>query len=589
MKKNIWKKLTVMALAICLSVSCLCIAPAEAAEDTLTASMEYLVDECGSRLYGTPNEEKAAAFVKAQFESFGYSDVQWVQPTLNSVSYVGKLSFSDGTQDIYGNCYPNSDAFAKVTAKLVDLGTDTAYAVPTGITGDIIGAVKFAEAPTLDAVNAIAAKIAADYTDVTLKGLLLCKDNSITVVRTKTLDNSTIPCVVTTEYFFDAALAKADALTGMERYERTMTNAVIATKEAATDDPDAIIIVTAHLDSVMAAPGASDNATGVSTLIELAKKFSTVDNGNIKLIFGAVGAEEGGGMLGSMYIINNLTAEEKAIAINLNMDMLGAIQPTGDGVPLNAVSMDIYCGKNSNAKPLTLNLPAYLVTNGAADVTWASGIENVRIFKYGSSDHQKFQEAGIDAASMIVVTDEDDDIESINHSSADTIENNYSYERHLMCTNLMANGIQTAIDKELSKKAEITFTKKNDNTITAALSNGAQLFKLYDKVVATLSVEGAEPVELTFTADALTAPVTVDPETCTITAIGYGSGVADNKDAQRSEELKNFSAALVAETTVKTAAPETGDTFNTTLYIGLLTLSAMAAAAVVCKAKKVEA
>jgi hypothetical protein len=222
-------------------------------------------------------------------------------------------------------------------------------------------------------------------------------------------------------------------------------------------------------------------------------------------------------------------------------------------------------------------------------VTWASGIENVRIFKYGSSDHQKFQEAGIDAASMIVVTDEDDDIESINHTSADTIENNYSYERHLMCTNLMANGIQTAIDKELSKKAEITFTKKNDNTITAALSNGAQLFKLYDKVVATLSVEGAEPVELTFTADALTAPVTVDPETCTITAIGYGSGVADKKDAQRSEELKNFSAALVAETTVKTAAPETGHTFNSVLYIGLLTLSAMAAAAVVCKAKKVEA
>ena len=77
-------------------------------------------------------------------------------------------------------------------------------------------------------------------------------------------------------------------------------------------------------------------------------------------------------MLGSVYVVNSLSAEEKAIAINLNMDMLGGIADAAGGAKLNAVSMDI------NPRPLAFNLPAYLVTDGAANVTWADGIENVR-------------------------------------------------------------------------------------------------------------------------------------------------------------------------------------------------------------------
>lgn len=562
--KKIWTKMLTTALAVCMTLSVAFAGNAYAAEetDTLQATMDYLVNECGPRLAATPNEDKAAAYIKAQFESFGYTDVEWAKPVKNG-GYTGKLTFSDGSADIYGNCYPNNPtngAFDKIVAPLVDLGTDSAYAIPEGITGDIIGAVKFSGSITADAVTAILEKLAADNPEVTIKGLLLAKADTITVPRISNMNSFATPCVVTTDYLYTKALAQADKLASVERYELAKTNAVIATKEAATDDPDAIIIVTAHMDSVIAAPGASDNATGSAALVELAKIFSTVDNGNIKLIFASVGSEESGGMLGTQYVISTLTAEEKAIAINLNMDMLGAIQPDGDGDPLNAVSMDIYCGRGSSAKALTLNLPAYLVTNGAKNITWAEGIDNVRIYKYGSSDHQKFQEAGIDAASMIVVTNEDDDIESINHTSADTLENNYSYDRLKMCTALMANGIQTAIDKQLSKKAQVLFLQNKEEWFIQ-LFNAEQLFQLYDAVTVTMTeilpeddaAEGEEApvpstVELIFTADVPAGALGFDPADYEITSVvATGSGVADNLDAERNEQLKNFAADLVCQ------------------------------------------
>ena len=500
--KKIWTKMLITALAVCMTLSVAFAGNAYAEEtDTLNATMNYLVEECGPRLAATPNEDKAAAYIKAQFESFGYTDVEWAKPVKNG-GYTGKLTFSDGSADIYGNCYPNNPtngAFDKIEAPLVNVGTAEEVVLPEGVAGEIIAAATFTGNLSMDLINGVVDQIKAANPDVTVKGLLLAQKDSIKVhapsrkttpnynAVMEALNKSSIPCVVTTQYLLDKAIDKADLLVSVERYELANTNAVIATKPAATDDPDAIIIVSAHMDSVIAAPGASDNATGSAALVELAKIFSTVDNGNIKLIFASVGSEESGGMLGTQYVISTLTPEEKAIAINLNMDMLGAIQPAEGNAPLNAVSMDIYCPWGT---ALTLNLPAYLVTNGAKNITWAEGIENVRIFKYGASDHQVFQQAGIDAASMIVVTDEDDDIETINHSSADTLENNYSYDRLKMCTALIANGIQTAIDKQLSKKAEILFTETADG-YTAELVNGAQLFKLYDKVEVTLTEQAA--------------------------------------------------------------------------------------------------
>ena len=142
MKKSFWKKMLTTALAACMTLSVAFAGNAYAAEetDTLNATMNYLVEECGPRLAATPNEDKAAAYIKAQFESLGYTDVEWAKPVKNG-GYTGKLTFSDGSADIYGNCYPSTPAngaFDKIEAPLVNVGTAEAVVLPEGVTGEII-------------------------------------------------------------------------------------------------------------------------------------------------------------------------------------------------------------------------------------------------------------------------------------------------------------------------------------------------------------------------------------------------------------------------------------------------------------------
>ena len=59
---------------------------------------------------------------------------------------------------------------------------------------------------------------------------------------------------------------------------------------------------------------------------------------------------------------------------------------------------------------------------------------------------------------------------------------------------------------------------------------------------------------LTFTADALNQACALDPTVCTIAAVGSGTGIADNKNAERNEQLKNFAAALVCEVEIESNA-----------------------------------
>ncbi|SDX02485.1 aminopeptidase YwaD [Marininema mesophilum] len=81
------------------------------------------------------------------------------------------------------------------------------------------------------------------------------------------------------------------------------------------------IVIGAHYDGVDT-PAANDNASGTSTLLEVAKALSDEKlRQNIRVIF--FGAEEVG-LVGSARYVNSLSAEEKGnIAAMINMDMVG--------------------------------------------------------------------------------------------------------------------------------------------------------------------------------------------------------------------------------------------------------------------------
>ncbi|HEX6967591.1 MAG TPA: M28 family metallopeptidase [Micromonosporaceae bacterium] len=93
--------------------------------------------------------------------------------------------------------------------------------------------------------------------------------------------------------------------------------------ESTWGDPNNVVMVGAHLDSVSAGPGINDNGSGSATLLEVAKQMRKVKPKN-KVRFALWGAEESG-LVGSEYYVDNLPeAEREKIALYLNFDMIGS-------------------------------------------------------------------------------------------------------------------------------------------------------------------------------------------------------------------------------------------------------------------------
>jgi Zn-dependent M28 family amino/carboxypeptidase len=96
------------------------------------------------------------------------------------------------------------------------------------------------------------------------------------------------------------------------------------------------VVLTAHLDHVgMGAPingdriynGAMDNASGIATLIEVARALgSSTPRPKRSIVFAAVTAEEHG-LLGSRYFAGEPTVPKSSIVANINMDMFLPLFP----------------------------------------------------------------------------------------------------------------------------------------------------------------------------------------------------------------------------------------------------------------------
>lgn len=87
---------------------------------------------------------------------------------------------------------------------------------------------------------------------------------------------------------------------------------------------DGVLIVGAHLDSVIAGPGINDNASGVSTLLVIAERLAELPVPHRSVRFAFWGAEEGG-PFGSTVHVDRLAPEERdRIVAYLNFDMLGS-------------------------------------------------------------------------------------------------------------------------------------------------------------------------------------------------------------------------------------------------------------------------
>ena len=531
-----------------------------------TASLKQhvtaLSEDIGVRLMGTPNEYAAAEYIEGQLDSYGY-DGQISEYTINA-SAVAAIDI--GEKQHYANYYyagemnqiinPNISNCTLSEPTQEDLDVISTWSISAG---DLV-VVNSSLFSNLEALSKVQAE--TDGTETALKSsdfinqavdkaeeanasaIVIYNDTGLRSQSVKVSGN-TIPVIGANTVIGEELISNAGNIS-ISKVERPISWNVEAVKEASTEEPESIIYVTSHLDSVMGAPGATDNASAVAAVLELAKQYKDVDTGGVEIHFVAFGGEEAG-LLGSAAFVSQIPEEDKAIAINFNMDMLSSTG-TFYGEELNAVSLDIAGGKSA-----TFNIAAALIITGSEDMQFIEGTENLRWFKYGSSDHQSFQDSGIDAASMIRVTDESDDIEDINHTYKDNMVDNYSLDRHVECTNMVSKGIAKAIDSKFTKVLEYYEDAENGKVVAA---DTEQLSYLYDEIVYVF--EKADGTTTQTTGYAANDYAVIAPADATlVSAQGVGTGTANIAGTFDKPKTEQYSTSMVVK---EVAAPESSDT-----------------------------
>ena len=172
-----------------------------------------------------------------------------------------------------------------------------------------------------------------------------------------------------------AAAGDTAHLTTTSRTTTTATRSIIA--ELPGREPDAVVMLGAHLDSVLDGPGLNDDGSGVTALLEIARTLQdTRPRATVRLAFWA-GEELG--LQGSTHYVKGLTeAERSSIVAYLNADMVG--------------SRNGFAGvyDDAAAPPGSAALGALLT----AAVERAGG-KPVALDLGGGSDHLPFEQAGV--------------------------------------------------------------------------------------------------------------------------------------------------------------------------------------------------
>ena len=142
------------------------------------------------------------------------------------------------------------------------------------------------------------------------------------IVGTLAPFNAAIP-VVGASFADGAALAQPGSSASLVVAPPQNITQVNVIAESRDGDPNNVVVVGAHLDSVSDGPGINDNGSGSAAILETALQMAKVKPRN-KLRFAWWGAEEAG-LVGSTAYVAGLSDEAKAkIALYLNFDMVGS-------------------------------------------------------------------------------------------------------------------------------------------------------------------------------------------------------------------------------------------------------------------------
>jgi Zn-dependent M28 family amino/carboxypeptidase len=222
-------------------------------------------------------------------------------------------------------------------------------------------------------------------------------------VRRPTLiepDDISIP-VVSATHAVGLALAQAAAfgstvhLTTATTVRRVISMNVIG--EIPGGDPAHVLMLGAHLDSVIDGPGINDNGSGTMTVLEIARQAAALagrpgGGGGTWRIRVAFWAGEEIGLFGSAAYVGSLDpASVGAVEAYLNFDMVGS--PNGIRFVYDATG-----SARERASAVVADL--FTTALDAAELAWEPLVLD------GASDHWPFQQAGIPIGGLYSGADE---------------------------------------------------------------------------------------------------------------------------------------------------------------------------------------
>lgn len=342
--------------------------------DEALDTMRDLSETIGPRETGTAKEKEAAEYISNRLRAQGASVK--VQSFPLKKYYSGSVTAGDHEFPFRSADQSAVEKELKIEGGIFDGGCGSRNDV-TGAKGKIavIREGKIPVSQKIKHAEQAGAKAVIIYNQTT-KPL---------AVRPHTDKGITIPAAGMKKEDGEALLQEKQAVIQFKNYKNRTSQNIIGTRKAAQANPsDAdIIYVTAHYDSVKGAPGADDNASGTSAVLEISKQLTHIPKDK-EIRFILFGAEELWSA-GSSYYVSTLTNNErKHSQANFNADMIAT-----DWEEASQMCVTTPDGREN---------PSVRYAEKAAE---KSRLVKPNLIQLGYSDHVSFYEAGIPSANWI--------------------------------------------------------------------------------------------------------------------------------------------------------------------------------------------
>ncbi len=312
--------------------------PAEHVGERAMEHVRQLAGTIGPRVAGTEQEQEAITYIREQFEASGYA-VEVMEFTYEGDRFQAG-SVQAGEQTLESLALTGS-AGGTVSGKAVFVGIGDAEGIGARSLEGMIavadrGAIPFGE----------------KYRNVWAAGAVgLVIVNNVEGLFSGNIGGAAdIPVVAVPledrELLINAAeLGAPVSVTAPDPSVSTSVNVIARAEEGG----QCRVVVGGHHDSVPAAPGANDNASGTANVLELARAMAAdgLDEG---LCFATFGAEESG-LFGSAALVERWQQEGALPEAMVNLDVTGkgaTVDVIGDE-PLVTQALDLATGLNIRA------------------------------------------------------------------------------------------------------------------------------------------------------------------------------------------------------------------------------------------------